>query len=406
MLNSTTGSVEGPTVDGTQPPQALTNEKALLGRLVPSKGTVLLKYDAVSGPWIRVSSGEAVTANEQLLVLPTYRPTITLSAGLTLQVPPETLLELQTPDARGIPTVKLDYGRLVVMTAGKAGAQLGLDLVGMNGVVSFVDAEATLGVEVIRHFPAGVNPETAEPQITIDLFAARGKLEWTPIGGAAATLNAMQMLSLSPPNAQATPTAAPNMPKWIDPEQLRPLDAQASDFLAQSLQDNKPLPVALREMVDHRKVEFKSLGAQCLALLDEFEPLVAAFSESEQRPMWPVEIVSVKAALARGSATAAKVHEACVKQHGEELGRDLYRMFLGYTKEQLQAGEAAKLVDFLDNDSLDCRELAFANLEEITNKTFNYRPEAPAASRAQPLRRWQDELRSGAIVPKEAAAQK
>ena len=71
-----------------------------------------------------------------------------------------------------------------------------------------------------------------------------------------------------------------------------------------------------------------------------------------------------------------------MKQHGEQLGKDLYRMFLGYTKEQLQAGEAARLVDFLDSDSLDCRVLAFANLQEITNKTFSYRPEAPTASRA------------------------
>jgi hypothetical protein len=216
----------------------------------------------------------------------------------------------------------------------------------------------------------------------------------------------MQMLSLNPTGGLVTAATLPNMPKWIEPEQLWPLDAQASDFLAQSLQDDKPLPVALREMVDHRKVENKSLGAQCLALLDEFEPLVAAFGDSEQRPMWPVEIVSVKEALARGTGSAAKVHEACVKQHGEQLGKDLYRMFLGYTKEQLQAGEAARLVDFLDSDSLDCRVLALANLQEITNKTFSYRPEAPTASRAQPLRRWQEELKTGAIVPKEPAAAK
>jgi hypothetical protein len=406
MPDATTGPRALPAVDTIQPPATSANNNAPLGRVVPSKGTVLLKFDAVSGTWVRVPSGEAVTTNEQLLVLPTYRPTITLSAGLTLQVPAETLLDLKPPDIRGIPTVKLIYGRLVVLTAGKAGAQLSLDLGGINGVVSFVDAEATLGVEVIRHFPAGVNPEIEEPQITAKLYATRGKLEWTPIVGATIALNAMQTLSLNPTGAAANPTATPNMPKWIDPEQLGPLEAQASDFLAQSLQDDKPLPVALREMVDHRKVEFKSMGAQCLALLDEFEPLVAAFSDSYQRPMWKDEIISVKAALARGSGSAAKIHEAFVKQHGEELGKDLYRMFLGYTKDQLQAGEAAKLVDFLDNDSLDCRELAFANLEEITNKTFNYRPEAPTASRAQPLRRWQEELRSGAIVPKEVALQK
>jgi hypothetical protein len=378
-----------------------------VGRLVPSKESVLLKYDAGSSSWIRVPSGKAVMSNEPLLVLPTYRPTITLSSGLTLQVPAETLLELEAPDGRGILTVKVIYGRLVVLTAGTAGAQLGLDLGGFRGVVSFVDADATLGVEVIRHFPAGANPEVQPPEVTADLYAARGKLEWTPTGGQAAELDAVQMLSLNRSNAGAGPTPAAAMPKWIEPQQLRSSDVQASDFLAQSLLDDKPLAVALQEMVEHRKVEYKSLGAQCLAQLDDFEPLVAALNDSEQRMMWPVEIASVKAALTRGAGTAAKVHEAFVKQHGEKLGKDLYRMLLGYTKDQLQAGEAGNLVNFLDdNDSLDCRVLAFFNLEEITNKTFYYRPEATAANRALPLRRWQEELKNNAIVPKEAGGAK
>jgi hypothetical protein len=379
-----------------------------MGRLVPSKSTVLLAFDASSGneKWVRVPSGASVLANEPLLVLPTYRPTITLSAGLTLQVPPETEFELKEPDARGIPTVQLIYGRLVVMTVAKAGAQLRLEFGGINGVVTFDDAEATLGVEVRHSFPAGVNPEIETPKATVELYAVRGHLEWTPTGGAATGLSAMQMLSLGVGNTTAAPIPLPNMPKWIEPEQLRALDSQASEFLAQSLQDPKPLSVALREMVDHRKVELKSLGAQCLALLGEFDPLVAAFNDPDQRPMWPIEIVSVKAALARGPNSAAKVREAFAKQHGDDLGKDVYRMFLGYTKEQLQAGEATKLVDFLDHDSLDCRELAFANLEDITNKTFNYRPEVPAASRAVALHRWQQELSSGGIVPKDQTTQK
>ena len=120
------------------PPQAaMPIETVALGRLVPSKSTVLLKFDAGAGQWGRAPSGEAVTSNEQLLVLPTYRPTIALSVGLTLQVPAETILELEPPDARGISTVKLIYGRLVVLTAGKGGTQLGLDLGGhqRRGVV-------------------------------------------------------------------------------------------------------------------------------------------------------------------------------------------------------------------------------------------------------------------------------
>ena len=65
-----------------------------------------------------------------------------------------------------------------------------------------------------------------------------------------------------------------------------------------------------------------------------------------------------------------------------------------------KAGDAAKLVAFLGNDNLDFRVLAFANLQEICHLTFNYRPDAPAASREGPLGRWQEQQRKGLIVPK------
>ncbi len=115
------GAVPATNEAGAPPvPPAASVPSVPVGRLVPSKETVLLKYDAGSSSWIRVPSGKAVMSNEPLLVLPTYRPTITLSSGLTLQIPAETLLELESPDARGIPTVKVSYGRLVVLTSGTA----------------------------------------------------------------------------------------------------------------------------------------------------------------------------------------------------------------------------------------------------------------------------------------------
>ena len=133
------------------------------------------------------------------------------------------------------------------------------------------------------------------------MYAASGHLQWTSADGAAIALNAPQRWALpakAVEGAAAAPTAAPTLPKWIAPEQLKSLDAQASEFLAASLEDGKPLLVALREMVDHpRRVEIKSLGAQCLAMLDEFEPLVSTFNDADQRPMWTIEIASVKAAL-------------------------------------------------------------------------------------------------------------
>ena len=93
------------------------------------------------------------------------------------------------------------------------------------------------------------------------------------------------------------------------------------------------------------------------------------------------------------------------KERGKD-GDDLYRLLWGYNKEQLQSGAAPTLVDDLDNDNLDFRVLSFYNLQKLVGKTFDYRPEASAANRAQPVRRWRDQLKEGLIVPKGSAPSK
>src|SRR5262249_33641047 len=139
-------------------PVAPVEEKPVGRFILSNKDVVLLRYDSVTSQWLRLPAGAPLAAGDQLLVLPNYRPTLVLSAGITLQIPPETLLQLGPVDADGVPSVKLSYGRLVVMTTGKAGTQLRLDIGSASGTVTFVDADATLAIDVRRGLPPGSNP--------------------------------------------------------------------------------------------------------------------------------------------------------------------------------------------------------------------------------------------------------
>ena len=288
----------------------------LLGRLLPGKGVVLLKLDATSGLWNRLVAGSPLSAGDKLLVLPTFRPTLALTSGITLQVPSESLIELEAPDASGVPGVRVHFGRLVVMTTGQSGAKLRLDLGPASGTVLFTDSEATLGVEVRRYHPAGADPEAQDAQTAADLYAVSGRVQWTPSDGSPTTLTAPERVVVAahpsdPANADA---AKQPIPKWIASEQLNPLNALAADDLVRIISDDKkPLNLELREMAEHRRIEWRSLAVQCLALLDEFEPLITALGDPDEHPVWPVQITSVRSALARGPSTAAKVRDRLPK---------------------------------------------------------------------------------------------
>ncbi len=365
-----------------------------VGRWVPDQ-EVLLRLAGGSAEWRRVVPGVAFTTGDKLLALPTFRPTVSLAAGVSLALVPESLVEFESIDD-GVPVVRLHYGRMVMMTTGKAGVKVKLALGPITGNVVFDDADATVAAEVRPFHLPGSDPEKVEPGLAISLYGVSGDASWTPPRGEAVKLHAPAQLVLA---AGPVPPTDRELPKWIGAEPIGPIDARAAKALSESLDGQRSVTQVLLEMAGHRREENRSLAARSLALIDEFEPLVSLLSDKDVRSVWPIQIDSLQAALARGPAVAAKVRSAFERKSGKD-GSDLYRMLWGYSKEDLANGAAAKLVEYLDHDTIDFRVLAFHNLHQIVGATFNYRPEQPAASRVQSVRRWREQLKEGLLGPK------
>ncbi len=413
--DTTIGNAPAPMPEGNVPPEPMPSAIDLpLGRFIPNKGVVLLRLNTNSGNWDRIPPGAPLAAGDKLLVLPTYRPTIALTSGLTLQLSSETMVELLAADSSGIPGLKLMFGRCVAMTTGQAGAQLRLELGPATGVVTFVDADATLGLDVRLFNPIGVDPEKTEPLTVVEIYDAQGQLEWTPAGGEAVKLTASQRLPIIPhpldTQQAGVPVAAASLPPWIEHETFTPPSiGSASPRLADELSDEKrSLLQVLREFGESQRLENRLLVAECLALIDQFDPMIDGLNDEHNKAYWGYLVATARNALARGPATAVKLRQAYEQRRGQTNGQELYRMLGGYTKEQLTTGgAAAELVNYLDHESLDFRVLAITNLREITDKHFNYMPqEKLAVNRRGPVNRWKQELSAGRIVPKEPAAAK
>ncbi|HEX3997689.1 MAG TPA: hypothetical protein VHX65_03965 [Pirellulales bacterium] len=386
-----------------------------LGRMV-SEQELLLRLPAGQTEWQRVSPGMTLGVKDRLLALPTFRPTITLSAGVTIQLLPETMIDLSGYDADGVPVVGVNYGRLILSTPGKPDVRLKLILGDTAGTLTFFDPDATAALEMRHILVPGTDPQTGLPKLAVALYATAGQIDWTGVMGAAGAARAVAPANqpLSLPNGGKLTAPARillagssadfsgsdrELPHWFVSDPINPLDSRASQVMNETLDSKTSVTVGLKELVEHRRAENRSLAARSMALIDEFDPFASLLNDPDQRAVWPVEIESLQAALARGPVTAGKVRATFEKQRGKD-GDDLYRLLWGYNKDQLQSGAAPVLVDDLDNDSLDFRVLSFYNLQKIVGKTFDYRPEATAANRAQPVRRWREQLKEGLIVPK------
>jgi hypothetical protein len=202
------------------------------------------------------------------------------------------------------------------------------------------------------------------------------------------------------------PTAAADeaeLPSWITAEKLSGLDELGTGDLNRALDETNKRPVALtiRELAEHRRQELRYLAARSLALLGEFDPFVPAFNDADQASVWPRQIESLQAAIARSPKLAAMVRESFERQRGED-GFPLYRMLWGYSKADIQAGAAAELVESMDHNSLDYRVLSFYALRSVPGvpgSFAGYRPESAADIRQRAVQRWRKMIATGPLSP-------
>ncbi len=355
---------------------------------------VLLRSDPQAGEWQRLHLPSPLAVGDRLLSLPTYRNTINLSTGLTLQLVGGTSLVLGEIDSAGVQEVELLYGRIVLMSVGRDGTRLRLKLGEQRAVVGFGGAGSTLAIEMHRLQVPGQNPESGPAPVEVDLYVPSGNIVWHQ-DGEAQTVSAPAQWRLSG-QPGASEGQVPPMPEWITSEPLSVIDRNASHTLEEALAPGRPVTLSLAELVNGRRLEVRSLAARSSVYIGQFEPFVAALNDPDQHARWAGHIETLREALALGPGVAEKAREAFLRRRGDD-GQALYRMLWGYSNEDLRSGAAQQLVNYLDHDSLDYRVLAFWNLEQITGYGLNYRPDYSAARRQQSVRRWQERLAAGAV---------
>jgi hypothetical protein len=368
------------------------------GRLI-STTEVLLSSDPKTNNWQRVPAQEMMTAGQRLLALPGFRPTISLSNGITMELLGGTMATLGPPDASGVPSIALEYGRLVALTPGRADEKLNITVGGRRLQVVFGDSGSTMALEASSKLPQGTDPEAGPPPMLVALYVPSGKLALTDLdAGQARAIDAPAVVGLG-----SEPVAADDIPDWIGMDRPSQSEKIGAEFLAQNLTTDRPAVLGLKELAEHRRVEVRTLAVQCLAHVGDFEPLVAALNQADPnfKTIWISLITDLRAAIGRGPETAAQVREAFQRKRGADAAA-LYRMLWGYSIADLRADDSKalkELVANLDHNDMDYRSLAFWNLWQLTGATLFYQPHASADVRKPHVQKWRQRLESGQIIP-------
>jgi hypothetical protein len=388
--------------DGGEMPAEVNGTAREVGRMIPAeRDPILARWDTERQSWFRLPGRSVLSSGDRLLVLPSFRPQVALSSGIHIMLVGPAKVDLGLPDTAGVPRVGLDEGRALLDTAGIAGSQLHLRLATAEGTLTFESADSAVALEVRPLGAPGDDPGDRDPIFGCEIYTTTGDLTWRSRDGSTTPLKSGQILWLVM-NEPPVVHDAISPPRWLEARDQREIDLRASRELAQLIDTQRPISLALFEQVGHRQTEVGALAIESLALLTEFDPLVQMLRNERHQSYWRTYIGALESAIRRGPETAEAVRAALAKQQPEEAGT-LYRLLYGYHERQLAEGGAQELVALLESPSMEVRVLAIENLRRITNRTWMYRPEREPIQQRKPLQDWRNALNRGEITYRSAA---
>jgi hypothetical protein len=388
--------VPTPAVETTVKPESAA-APVNVGRYI-SEEQILAHLQPEKNAWMVLPADTPLSAGDQLLSLPTYRPQVFIAPSVKLTMAGEGFLRLHVPDAANLPRVTIDFGRVVLVPVGEMGNSLHMDFAGRGGQLTFADVESAVAIEARPYLPPGADPLNVAPNIVVQMWATTGSAEWAEAGQPPVRLNAGQRLQFMD-EAPVAVGEAGTLPDWIDGKNLSDIDRRASQELRKFLTTDRPLALSLLEQTNYRQVEVRALACRSLCYLDIFEPAIAALGDSQHKAYWHGQLAAIQTTLPFGAEAVAKLRADLEKLHGGDADKILH-LLQGFSPEQLAAGGATELIDALEDNLMIVRVVAFITLHRITDKTQLFRPEDRPDQEKSKVVKWRKLLEEGQVVYK------
>jgi hypothetical protein len=374
-----------------------------LGTYLDGKN-ILLRYDPTAEAWFRMTPRSMLHPGDRLLALPAFHPKLTLTSGLHLKLAGGTLVTLRDAPG-GVPHLDVAYGRVVIVNTASSENGVQLTMGGADADVRLMP-NGTLALEVVPSYVPGSDPREAPSPRMVQLYARDGSVVWTDASGSR-TIESPNQWSIA--EGVVSAPAAPEMfPDWIDHEPVEQRSEQlfGAPAVEQALDPTRPVEEQLLELYQSsRRREVKSLVARSSMYVGQFVPFVEALRDSDQKATWKTHIETLRSAMALGPESAEKIRQTLVEQRGEAAAAELYEMLCGYGPDKIgdpqhfSTGLGSRLVDWMENDSLDHRVLAVQDMWEITGMRLMPNPAGTPTERARGIRIWRERLKSGEVEP-------
>ncbi len=429
-------SADSVTTKAAQPAEGVqpigSSPKSVIAPVVPmpevrytSARGVLLGRESSGGDWMLLPRGGKVRSGQRLVSPEPFESDLRI-AGVPVRVTlrGETAATL-SGCANGVCEVAIDRGRVVFHSGPPS--EDAVEPVVLRLVIGtrawrleLLAPDTICGVRVTPRFPSSFEQDFGDDWYLGDLTVASGSVRLTrdadpgdsnPVQAAALSLAQGDWLSLTPADLDAageSPKSLPSQTGWLvrGSQSISAAERTMSTRFEREFDPGQPIRLSVVAAVKSRLSGISELAVGCLAMTDQLGPLVQSLAESEYSGsrgaafdglrLWVVGVGAGAGAGDRGKLLKAELRRWFERQEVESV----YRLLWGFDKSAGSLKESSiQLVDWLSDDRVAIREMAFYHVSRITGRKYEYRPDAPAGRRQAAVSRWRDHLeRQGVLV--------
>lgn len=359
---------------------------------------IILVYDEATSTWRRPAETRLIYGQDYL-ALPAFVPLI--------RIGPQTLVKLLGPTKwRLVPSgagntlrLQVAFGRLLVRDLPEGWTFEVAEPVGLRVVAG--ESGNIWALEVYgRH--AGPKAPPKDPARAATLFWMKG----TGQVQAGNSTRELAEPSQIPVGGQAPPEPLTANPEWTAWEgRLGSEESLGRPLFAEPLPSGEPVLVALRNLAKDRRQEVRMLALRALHCIEEYEPLVEALGNRDERFRWTEWMDRLAQAYKCGSPAREKILaavERCYNEDGLQVAQWVWD-----SEEEPSPEVLSNLVDILrrqdsgTSKNIALRVMALWRLRQLAGADFSYRPEDLPANQRSAIKRWDDWLRKrvGSQIP-------
>jgi hypothetical protein len=369
-----------------------------IGIVDTSKG-ILLRFNADRGDWDRITEGTALAASDRILCLSPFRARIILAKAPIVLVG-ETQIRLLTDKTADTPAFDLVEGRALIDGSAPSGSVK----VDFGGQTLAIDApsQARVGLERLGQWVNGQVPAHSPP---LAIYSADGELKLA-LGQAKQTLEGPGTV-VAEATGRFQARSDKNLPGWMTETEPSEKDQKLGEAFAQQFAPDQPVSKEMVVAMDSESPVTRKLAIFGLKALGDLSFLTPILDRKKDPVSRQNAAAALRSYLAQGPQAVSRLRAQLEVDFGEQPGRTLEKLLIGYSAEEGAKKETQqRLLDLASprSPSLPHRELAIENLKTITGRDAKgYDPEEPDE---KAYNAWRSQLMQGEIraAPKRKTA--